>query len=240
MRRCARTVALAMALFAAAGCSRCGGSAAADAGSSVVHAGTAPAAQAPQGTLPATDLRSALFLIFPEFRWSKVLDGHATLTRTFRHGSDVKAALDGGGISARPPFTVDVAQAGEQVKMSASLPLDTSTVQRLIHSPSPIGTENLSLMLPRVPGAEDVREVFELELRYESSDQHVPVLVRQLVQGLQTTGWESESALPADGGVPENAELALVNAHTGGRIEVKRRGRTVTLRYHQPLSPAQG
>lgn len=230
------------------GCSRCGEKT--EQPAAVVDSG-APST-AVQGSLPATDLRSALFVIFPEFRATHVTGGEARFTRTFPFEGDLEAALRplldqqgyadagfaGGEVSAvRPPFKFEAKRVDGQVAMSIYLPLSQEMVEKLIQSPSPLGTENMALMLPRLPEAKGASQTFEMKLDYVTKSQRAAFLTRQLVGGLVGSGWKS-TAMPPDadaGDDPPKFDAVLTNAEWGARIELHRSTGVMRLRYLQPI-----
>ncbi len=256
-------------LLALAGCDRCGGGGQrADAGRVVaVDAGTASALRpGPRGALHATDLRSAMILIFPEFRGAQVKGGRAELVREVtwspsgsgqqlsevvgpqlkRQGFGAPDITDTSVSAKRAPFELQVRRADGQVVSTVALPLEGDVMNKLLHSPSPMGTEHLSTLLPRLPGETAARESFRMELNYVAKSDRANFLVRSLVEDLMEGGWMPttplvgwEPRLP-DGGVgpiPVELELTLVNEDSGGRLEIKRRSGEVMLSYLQPLRP---
>lgn len=244
-----------LVLMSAAGCSRCGEKATprADAGTA------APSARVVHGAIAAIELRSALFVIYPEFRGTVVEGGEARLTRRSTWDGDLAQALppklkqqgysDAGVVEGevralRPPLEFDGRRTDGEVALSVALPLDSPTVDRLIGSPTPMNTEDLSLMLPRLPGERDARETFELRLEYTAKPARTEFLVRQLVTGLNASGWKSDApgnvrgrGAPDAGELPSELKVTLTNADLGGRIEVQRLENTVKLYYVQPIAP---
>ncbi|MGA9522378.1 MAG: hypothetical protein WBV82_12995 [Myxococcaceae bacterium] len=253
--------------LALAGCDRCGGGReGADAGRIAAgDAGTpSPLLQGTRGALHATDLRSAMILIFPEFRGAHVKGGRAVLEREVtwspsgsgeklsdivapqlkRQGYGAPDVTDATLTAKRPPFELEVRRTNGQVVSTIALPLEEGVMNKLLHSPSPMGTEHLSTLIPRLPGETAARESFRMELNYVAKPDRANFLVRSLVEDLMGVGWKPatplvgwEPTLP-DGGagpIPEDLELALVNEDTGGRLEIERRRGEVVLRYLQPL-----
>lgn len=239
-------------------CERCGDKAAVDAG--VPDSG--PIAQVPKGYLPATDLRSALILIYPEFRGARIEGGRALLTRTvdWRGEGSLEQALsaslkqrgftdvktEGDTLSAKTgPFEFAARREGDTVLLQLWLPLVEEHVGKLLHSPAPLGTEHLGNMLPSLEGAKNPREVFTMELRYRAyKPDRATFLIRQVVEGLMTVGWAPTKPLEGwqdrkpDGGVgdiPSPLNVTIVNADSGGSLNVDRDEAKVTLTYVQPL-----
>jgi hypothetical protein len=229
-------------------------------------AGVPLARQADAGThraLPGIDLRSALILIHPEFRFARVSGERAGIERQVAFPDDrpLLPALEE-GLSAKkfenvreedgvvradaPPLQFEARRRGRGVvTVALYLPLDDDSVRKLLHSPSPMGSEHLSARAPSPEGGRRLREAFVMHLRYGARPDHASFLVRRLVEGLLQTRWEVQDGPPPrwpsaseDGGldtVPHHLDLTLEQVETGGRLEVERRVGRVRLRYVQPL-----
>lgn len=263
-------IAAAIALTVA-GCSRCGGSgtAAQDAGAQASAHDGADRDTPPEGTLLATDLRSALILIHPEFRFARISGEHTGVVRevTLPEGTSLLAALEaplrekkfgnireeeGAVLAESPPLRFEARRAKDSattVTERLYLPIDDETFRKILHAPTPMGSEHLSALMPLPEGARFVRERFEMTLRYGARPDHASFLVRRLVEGLLQIGWEVrgtevpkwEANLP-DGGldtVPHELELSLEQPQTGGRLHIDRRVGRVILEYVQPLARAR-
>ncbi len=249
------------------GC-RCGGAGreAPDAGTST-SAATTPQDQPPVGTVMGIDLRSALILIHPEFRYARVSGERTGVQReiTLTSESSLKDALepsllekkfqnvreeDGVVKAEQPPLQFE-ARRGEgeakgEVTMALFLPLDSDTVLKLLHSPTTMGSEHFSAMMPMPVDGTFEREHFFMRMRYGARPDHASFLVRRLVEGMLGVGWNVEDgeapkweANLEDGGLdtlPHELDLVLVQPHTGGRLTIDRRVGRVILDYVQPLA----
>jgi hypothetical protein len=249
-----------MSLAVLGGCGRCGR----NQGELIksADAGRPGAAVGPHGALPATDLRTAIFLIFPEYRGVKVKGGRATLVREVtwsgktplaeaiapeltRLGYSTPELVDGAVKAKRDPLEISARTAGGKVVFETALPMDEDSMNRIIQSPSPMGTELLSQVTPRLAGETDPHESFRMTLNYVSKPTRTNFLVRQLVEQLMDIGWKPtrplvgwEPALP-DGGtgpIPTDLDMTVANTDTGGLIDIKRRTGEVWLDYQQPLA----
>lgn len=244
------------------GCDRCG---ARSAGTDAVPSEPADAALPPTSrpVMHATDLRSALILIHPEFRGARIESGRTALVRILEWPEQtslleaLEPALkarghqnisgDAQNVTARhPPMMFEAGRDGAQVTLGMTLPLDEETVGRILHSPSPMGTEHLGSLLPALPGAHITDEVYVMEIAYTAKPDRANFLVRSLMEDMQTLGWEPTAPLVgwdtprlADGGVgpvPSTFDVTVVSPHTGGRLQIVRNAGEVKLRYDQPLA----
>jgi hypothetical protein len=240
------------------GCGRCGKNEV----SQSADAGRPGAAVGPPGALPATDLRSAIFLIFPEYRFVHVKGGRATLVREVtwsgkmplaealapeltRLGYSTPETVEGALKAKRDPLEMSARPVDGKVVFETALPLSEDSMGRIIQSPSPMGTEFLSQVTPRLSGETEAHESFRMTLNYVAKPDRTNFLIRQLVELLTSVGWKPtrpligwEPPLP-DGGVgliPTDLELTLINADTGGRLDIRRKAGEVWLDYHQALA----
>lgn len=190
-----RAVLLGCLVFA--GCSRCGSAGPRDAGTHVKR---------------STDLRTALFDTFPEYRNAHVEDARALLVRDYAAPLTPQAFADAAKQLGYVPaedggFTKNIfrlAQAGP-ARAEVSLELDDEAVAKIFTAPLAMSTLELGLYLPRAPVE---REVFSLEVHYIAlTHRRAGVLARQLPQLLLANGqWELARAdgwspLLPDGGV---------------------------------------
>jgi hypothetical protein len=171
-------------------------------------------ADAGQHRRASTDLRSALLLVFPEYRGAHIQSGEATLER--RYAAPVQplagwtTLADGGW--AQPPWLVTRRDA---TTWQVVLPLNDEVAGRLFASPAPASTAEFAAVLPR---SEVELETWRLELRYVAvTPPRAAFLAHQLVELLRNNGQWVSSALPpvwgktADGGtdVPESFDVTL-------------------------------
>ena len=222
----------------ASGCGRCGDPApVADAGRTRIHR--------------STDLKTAVFTAYPEFRGARVMQGGAELVRTVDRPVQIEGevlevvtkngfavVLDGGVLVAtRPPYTVRI----EGAQLGVSLPVAEEDIGKLLNAPLTMTSEQLALWLPRPPGASVLAEHFHLRLIYDSVAWRAGYLAWQMVD-LNTKGSWRVEAYPEgyeqtrrpDGGggaTPLAYSLALVDTNTRARIEVHRDGGFVQLDY---------
>jgi hypothetical protein len=238
--------ALLVALLAATTCQRCGRS------PSQPDAGRAHRA--------STDVRTALFTVFPEFRFARVVAGEAKVTRTLawkvESNEALRAALtegwkekgfvettDGGALAVRAPFLLSAERAGDTVALTMTLPIGPDDVGKLLKSPAPVTTDHLLSYLPTVPGAPVRSEEFQLSLEYQAEPAHADILTRQLVDLLQASGWKVDN-LPEGwepgrrpdgglGGVPREFELTLTQGNA--EVRVMRSPAQVKVALHQVL-----
>lgn len=205
------------ALALVAGCGRCGARTdVSDAGGASAGAVDAGAPQSP-GALPATDLRSALVLVFPEFRGATVNAAKATMERTvaWSGAEPLPAALepllrakgwtdiapDGDAVTAqRKPFKFRGAPQGERVSLQIFLEFGNEEVGNLIYATTAVGTEHLGALLPALEGAREPKDTFTLDMRYIARASRAHFLVEQLVNGLSASGWKVEEREVADAG----------------------------------------
>ncbi len=202
-----------------------------------------------------------MILIFPEFRGAQVKGGRAALIRevTWSGSGELQNALapelkrlgygpaemkDSAVLAKRAPLELEVRRTDGKVVSTIALPLEQGVMNKLLHTPSAMGTEHMSTLLPRLPGETAAREEFRMEINYVARPDRANFLVRSLVEDMMDTGWKPttplvgwEPTLP-DGGagpIPSDLELTLVNEDTGGRLGIHRQGGEVTLNYLQPL-----
>ncbi len=187
-----------------ASCSTCRRPAAPDAG---------PAA-APARVRHSTDLRSALMLMFPEYRFGAPRRFDVSLTRTVSGGSDWRAVLastlargaftpdgEGGAGGTRPPFRLElVREAGPQADFRVAFTVEPGKLPDLYQVPVPLSTLDLGLLLPRGESLTTEREEFAVHLAYIGyTEERAAFLVAQLVRlCLSNQQWVLKGgALPA-------------------------------------------
>ena len=214
------------------GCARCQSAGTPDAGAAHVRR--------------QTDLRSALLIIFPEYRGTRVTSGIARLTRTVTGSADAASAAakktlevngfassNEGAVWSRPPYEARV----DGATWVIAVPLDQDTVERVYMAPTAMSTADLAMWFPRAPMPfATANEVFDLELRYDASPEpRSTFLTRQLVQLLLGSGQWRALELPedwnVDGGQPGlfNARLEQVSSHAS--FTIRREGHSVSLHY---------
>ncbi len=225
-------------LLAATGCSRCEGPRPIppDAGTRIHR---------------STDVKTALFTIYPEFRGAQVVEGSYALVRTVDRKvpldgdvllsvkkNEFVVVVDGGSLSAtRAPYSLHI----EGNQLVLSLPLVEADVGKLLNAPVTMTTEQLAIWFPRLPGAKVIDERFRMTLLYDSPGWRAGYLAWQMVE-LNTHGSWRVEAYPegyeptrkADGGGGTTAQaysLALVDTNTTARLEVHRDGGLVQLDY---------
>ncbi|MBL9039192.1 MAG: hypothetical protein JNG84_11790 [Archangium sp.] len=224
-----------MALVVASGCAKCGASAKA----STVDAGVA----ARPHQLRQIDLRSAMMVVFPEYRGAFVKQGSAALTRTvngplekFAEAAFTKNQFTrsaDGSAWLREPFVARV----NAPTVAIEVPLDAPTVEKIFNAPNALSTLDLAMWLPKDAALETEREVFELTLTYETATEgRSAFLARQVVRLLLgNSQWTASPALgdawDTDAGFPEVFEATLLEASTGASVWFHREGRTVRVRY---------
>ncbi len=186
----------------------------------LVTACTRPVA-ATQGAVDAglhrrasTDLRSALLLVFPEYRGAHILDGQATLERRYLKPvapSPGWTTLVDGGFSQAPWAITRRDDTTWQVVM----PVSDEVAGRLFASPAPASTAEFASVLPR---GEVSFEAWRFELTYGAvTPARAAFLSHQLVELLRNNGQWTCSPLPpvwgktADGGtdVPDSFDVTL-------------------------------
>ncbi len=218
------------------GCSRCGGPTAPDAGSVRIHR--------------STDLKTAVFSAYPEFRGARVVTGGVELVRTVdrlvplphareviaKNGFDITS--DGGSLSAtRAPYTVRID--GPQLRVA--LPIFEEDIGKLLNAPLTMTTEQLGLWLPKPAGATVLAEHFHLRLVYEASENRAQYLAWQMVDLNSQGSWKVE-AWPegyerirrpdaGGGGTPVAYSISLVDTNTTARIALRRDAGWVELDY---------
>lgn len=159
------------------------------------------------------DLRTALTLIFPEWRGAQVIDGHASVIRKlkpvpkeWKRDSEValkanqfrvsESAKGQGGAKdsealqgIREPFDVVIGVAGDVLQQVANIPLSADDVSRIFQSPAPLSSEQLAMWLPRFPNSQ-LSEEFSLSLHYRAVPRRADFLVRQLVDFNTASLWK--------------------------------------------------
>ncbi len=197
------------------GCGRCNRVGAGPEKASAGDAGT------PAMRHASIDLRTALFTLFPEFRFATFLYGEAALEREIRFRGDelaLRAALapelghfglelldggagredggrrdDRGGVWAtRPPFVFVGHAEGETARLVLALPLVPDDVGKLLHSPVTLTSEQLATYLPVPAGAERISERFLLQINYRADIERGDFLVHQMVDLLLGGEWRAE------------------------------------------------
>jgi hypothetical protein len=224
-------VALAV-LVLAAGCSRCGTTAKPDAGT-------------PLRLAHSMDLKSALFLIFPEYRGVVRFLGTASLTRVYSGAGPLEPALaqtltsngftrltDGGAAWERLPYVVEPITEAGQPAARLSFDFTGPTVERVMQAPAPVSSLELGLLLPAGgPNLAFARETFEVSVDYLAlNERRGAILSRQVVDLLRSNGQWTTEALPegwADAGfadAPDAFEATLVSKVDGARVHLERKG----------------
>jgi hypothetical protein len=188
------------------------------------------------------DLRTALILSFPEYRGAKVLDGHATLTRTVSGVESLAPLLK--DLHVPPPLELRLVREGTPGELSVTLPMTDELVGSVYSSPRAISTGEMALYFPRAKGLVTERESFELTLHYRGSTLHrAAFLSRQVIElllgnqqwALRDGGAEGfEPNNPEDGGygdVPQQFTATLDEPGFGGQLEVHRDVKDITVSY---------
>jgi len=226
----------AVLVVAASGCSRCGAEKPVDAGTRFHR---------------STDLKTAVFSAYPEFRGARVMQGGATLTRVVDQPVPLEGAVmetirkngfaitvDAGTLLAtRAPYTLRI----EGQQLAISIPVTEEDIGKLLNAPLTMTTEQLALWYPKLPGARVTDEMFHLRLVYDSIAWRAGYLAWQMVE-LNTQGsWRLQNVpdgyalkREADGGggaSPLAYDLSIVDSNTTARIDVKRDGGFVQLDY---------
>jgi hypothetical protein len=222
----------------ASGCSRC------DAPRPVPDAG-------PLRIHRSTDLKTAIFSAYPEFRGARVMHGEAELIRVVDRPVAIEGevfeqvkkngfvgAIDGGALHAtRSPYTLRI----DGSKLIVSIPIVEEDIGKLLNTPLAQTTEQIALWYPKLPGATVIDERFHVQLIYDSIAWRSGFLAWQMVD-LNTQGsWRVEKYPEGyekvrrpdggGGGTPEAYSLAIVDTNTTARIEVQRDGGFVQLDY---------
>jgi len=199
----------------------------------------------------STDLKTAVFSAYPEFRGARVLQGKAELVRTLDRPVPLEGevlegvkkngfalSIDGGSlVGTRPPYTLQV----DGPRVVVSIPVVEADIGKLLNTPMAQTTEQIALWFPKVPGATVIDEQFHLRLIYESIAWRSGYLAWQMVD-LNTKGsWRVEQYPEGyertrrpdggGGGTPLAYSIALVDTNTTARIEVHRDGGFVQLDY---------
>jgi hypothetical protein len=211
---------------------RCPPSAAPDAGGATVER--------------ATDLRTALQLIFPEYRGVHVLATTATYTRHVEplapgelDKAKAQAATNGftGDPLQRDPFTMTLEPRGPGLDLALVLPIKEQEIGRIYAAPASMSSQAMANWLPKL-SSPVVRDVFTLELTWQAArPARAAFLNWQLVDGLLRGGWRAQGLPPGydtDAGavaVPDPFRVTLIEPTSMGRIDLDRAGDRCTLRY---------
>ncbi len=199
----------------------------------------------------STDLKTAVFSAYPEFRGARVMQGFAELSRVVDQQVPVDGAVletvtkngfavtvDGGTLVAtRAPYTLRI----EDKTLALSIPITEEDIGKLLNAPLTMTTEQLALWYPKLPKARITDETFHVRLIYDSIAWRAGYLAWQMVE-LNTQGSWRLQHVPdgyalkreADGGggaSPLAYDLTLIDSNTQARIDVKRDGGFVQLDY---------
>lgn len=214
-----------VALLSLAGCSRCGGAAAArDAG---------PESQRRKNA----DARSALIFVYPEYRGTAVLDATVRLERVMPSLDDAAFAAEAQRLHWQPQPDGGLGLSGLQVARLApdtveiSLPYPPEQLGQLYTSYNALTSGELAYYLPRVPAS---RERFRFEVHYVTSPSRARDLVAQAVRLLRGSPlWSLDGGAPtqADAGEAPHEETFVVQGPEGARVTLERSGGKVFARY---------
>jgi hypothetical protein len=207
-----------------------------------------PSSAPDAGTLVerATDLRTALQLVFPEYRGTRVMSAGATLTRTVAPATAAelamaKQAAAQNGFTGEPlkrdPFTMELKLEGDVLTMTLSLPLSSEEIGRIYAAPAALSSGSMANWFPKL-AAPVQREVFEVKLDWQAvRPARASFLNWQLVDGARNASWRIEGA-PVEfsvdagpDGVPDPFKVALVDPSTTGRIDLERSEEYGHLKY---------
>ncbi len=209
-----------LAALLLAGCGRCGGVGAVDAGP--VDAG----ARVARGL----GLHTAFVHLYPEFRGTAVESAGATLTRKMEGLTEANrdaelqklrwSAADGGW----QLYGFTLVQRAPDV-LEVQLAIDADQLGQIYLTPAGVSSQQLGMYLPRALPV--VEERFVVEVRYATSPELAAKLVEQASTLLLGTGqWKLVRGVDWDAGVPETFEVALADEANGGRVTWRRvRGR---------------
>lgn len=199
----------------------------------------------------STDLKTAVFTMYPEFRGARVMAGGAVLTRTMNGPVPLDAPLletvtkngfalggDGGMLLAtRAPYTLRV----EGPVLAVSLPIVEADIGKLLNAPLSMTSEQIALWFPKPTGVALASEEFRVKLIYDSIAWRTSFLVWQMVtlnaQGTWRVtqypdGWEKNWRPDGGGGaIPGAFSMSLVDQSTTARIDVVRDGGFVQVEY---------
>lgn len=222
-------------LLSLAGCARCGSSAAPDAAVTLTVLDAGERMPAPRAT---ADLRTAIIVIYPEYRGTALLQADATLERTVPGLTDAlrdealkalhfEPAEDGGWAFS----TFHLSQPEPQV-LRVTVSYDVEHLAQLYVAPTGLNSMELGQYLPRqlVPS----KERLTFDVRYVSSAERSRELVRQATQLLLTNGqwsWVTQPAEWLDGSVPDASEVAVLKGPLGAVVRFERTGGRVFAQY---------
>lgn len=192
------------------------------------------------------DLRSALQLIFPEYRGTRVMSCDAKLTRTVTPASAADlakakelAAQNGftGDPLKRDPFTMGLTLQGDVLTLTLSLPISPEEIGRIYAAPAAMTSEAMGHWFPKLD-APISREVFEVKLDWQAvRAQRASFLNWQLIDGARNATWRIEGAPPdftpdaGPDGVPDPFKVTLVDPGTTARIDIDRAEEYGHLKY---------
>lgn len=199
----------------------------------------------------STDLKTAVFSAYPEFRGARVMHGGVELVRTVDRAVPIEGEVletvkkngfeihfDGGSLLAtRPPYTLRI----DGPQLVVSMPIVEEDIGKLLNAPLAMTTEQIALWFPKPAGATVIDEKFHLLLIYDSIAWRAGYLAWQMVD-LNTQGsWRVETYPEGyertrrpdggGGGTPMAYSIAIVDTNTAARIDVKRDGGFVQLDY---------
>lgn len=195
----------------------------------------------------SSDLRSALMVIYPEYRETKVKGGRVLLTReghsagpvrelmqqTFKANGFAESLEDGKLTGTRGELIARLVSESPKTVIDVGLPVTAQALENIYAAPSSMSTQELALYLPRDPKAFTTdRETFEFVVNYEAfTAERARFLVHQAVSLLlKNEQWQPTQPLPegfADGGLPEQLAVQLVFPSDGSVVEFRRAGAQV-------------
>lgn len=207
----------------------------------------------------ATDLRSALFLVFPEFRVTKVQEAMASLERVSRLGKNgtplpqVAEALKQKGwtiestgedrliTASNPPFLLLARVESGTLTQTLRLPLTEDQVHQIFGAPAAQTTETLGERFAELPGLVPLEETFRFHLAFASTVDRAGFIAGRQVRALLDDGWKMTGpAILSDrdagyAALPSRFEALMENPPLGSRMTILRNESEVRVDLEQPI-----
>lgn len=205
------------------------------------------------------DLRSGLIMTVPEFRGVKNLNTIAVLERTLEvdpaDGGDLATALEpwfkdkrwsrqtadaGPLVAQQKPFFLEAERVNGAAVVRVGIVIPGEEVVKLLQSPAPLTTQQLSVLMPMESNAKVKSDVFIFEAHYFATDKLGTQLIKELIAYHVRSGWkvvEAPAVLlsPDSGLVASGFKAVLTDANATGTLTIGRVGEHNAVTWEQRL-----